>query len=74
MTSQKLTLLQFWLKLLGLDMKFMGKVYPILISTSNVKELHVLEKTEKGVHVGASTTMAELEIFLKDIIKQEQSL
>ena len=56
---------------LGLEMKFMNKLYPVLIATSNIAEVHVLEKTATGMRIGAATTMAELDTFLKDIIVQD---
>ena len=55
----------------GLEMKFMNKVYPVLISASHVPELHILKKTDCGICVGAAITMEELNRYLKDIIKEE---
>ena len=45
----------------------MNKVYPVLIATSHVPELHVLETTGTGVRIGAAATMAEIEDFLLNI-------
>ena len=48
----------------GIEMKFKHRDYPTLISVSNVKELHELKCTEKGIYIGAAVTLSKLDEFL----------
>ena len=40
----------------GIEMKFKGAQYPVLIGATHVPELNELTISEDGVHVGASVS------------------
>ncbi|XP_044734533.1 xanthine dehydrogenase-like [Chrysoperla carnea] len=50
---------------IGIEKKFKNCVYPIVIHTAYIPELTQITLLESGVRVGASTTIQDLENFLK---------
>ncbi|KAH9490790.1 hypothetical protein Btru_047002 [Bulinus truncatus] len=56
---------------LGIDTKFRYIKYPVLISTTNVKELSKVQVTEDGLVVGGATTLSQLAHELSEVIAQE---
>ncbi|XP_066155943.1 xanthine dehydrogenase isoform X1 [Euwallacea fornicatus] len=54
----------------GVETKFKRMVYPIIIQPSIIKELNFLEETSEGIRVGASSTLTDLRLFLKEQIEK----
>ena len=52
----------------GVEVKFKGAFYSVLISSSLVPELNQIELTEGGLLVGASVTLSKLMIKLEEIV------
>lgn len=53
----------------GVEVKFKNCSYPILIYPSRISEMTEINETAKGVRVGASATLQEMENFLRKQIK-----
>ena len=53
----------------GVEMKFKGAFYNVLLSVSHVSELKTIEQKEGGLLVGASVTLSELKCVLSDTMK-----
>lgn len=53
----------------GVEVKFKNFLYPVLIHPTRVPELTDIYSTDKGVRVGASVTLCEMEEFLRQQIK-----
>ena len=53
---------------LALELRQKGTWCPILISVTHIPELQVLELNERGLVVGATVTVAQLEDKLKEIV------
>lgn len=52
----------------GVEVKFKNLHYPVFIHPTRVPELTEINVTEKGVRVGASVTLQEMQEFLKGVI------
>lgn len=52
----------------GVEVKFKNFLYPVLISSSRVTELTEIYEAEKGVYVGASVTLLEMDNYLKNLV------
>ena len=52
-----------------IDRKFKNKNYPILIGISHVQELHIMEKLENGMIIGAGITISKLKEYLELVLK-----
>lgn len=55
---------------LGVEMKFKKLLYPVLVSPALVKEMNFCTITNKGIEIGATTTLADVEKFLKSAISK----
>lgn len=53
----------------GVETKFKNLHYPVLIHPIRIPELTEIQLNEKGVRVGASVTLQELQVYLKQLIK-----
>ncbi|XP_025104164.1 xanthine dehydrogenase/oxidase-like [Pomacea canaliculata] len=53
---------------IGIETRFKKQLYPVLVSTTHVKELNCIEQVDEGIKVGASVTLAALDNALKDAI------
>ncbi|XP_031555377.1 xanthine dehydrogenase/oxidase-like [Actinia tenebrosa] len=51
---------------LGIETKFKNQNYPILIASTHVPELNVVQQTETGVTFGSSVTLTTIEETLND--------
>ncbi|KAL5284170.1 XDH.2 family protein [Megaselia abdita] len=51
---------------IGVEVKFKHMNYPILVNTSQVPELHTIKKSEKGIWIGASVSLDDIENTLKE--------
>lgn len=49
----------------GIEMKFKHLEYPVLTSVAQIRELTSIEKLDRGLKVGSSTSLTELERVLK---------
>ncbi|XP_033106622.1 xanthine dehydrogenase/oxidase-like [Anneissia japonica] len=54
----------------GVEMKFKGMRYPVIISCSQVPELNELHLDDEGVSIGASVTLSRIETFLKQSMEK----
>ena len=54
---------------LGIEMKFKKQSYPVMIQPNQIQELTQLDVTENGLWVGASVTLSQLEVKLKDLLE-----
>ena len=52
----------------GVEVKFKGAFYSVLISPTHVPELNQLELTEDGLIVGAAVTLSKLTTKLKELL------
>ena len=52
----------------GVEVKFKGAFYSVLISPTLVPELNQLELTEDGLIVGAAVTLSKLTTKLKELL------
>lgn len=57
----------------GIEMKIKNMHYPVLISPVLIKEMTNIFVTDKGIHVGASVTLNDLDDFLKTQTKKHPS-
>lgn len=57
---------------LGIEIKLMDLFCPILISTNQIFEMNQIEVIENGIRIGASVTILDLELILKDQINKLQ--
>ncbi|KAI5635559.1 molybdopterin-binding domain of aldehyde dehydrogenase domain-containing protein [Phthorimaea operculella] len=57
----------------GVEIKFKKKAYPVLIYPSLIKEMRQYQVTDKGVVVGAATSLTDLHNFLQKEIKKDTS-
>lgn len=57
-----------WNTFTGIETRFKKQLYPVLVSTTHVKELNCIEQVDEGIKVGASVTLAALDNALKDAI------
>ncbi|XP_073949617.1 xanthine dehydrogenase-like [Choristoneura fumiferana] len=55
---------------LGVEMKFKKLVYPVLVSPTLLKEMNFCAITNKGIEIGASTTLTNIDKFLKSTISK----
>ena len=55
----------------GVEVKFKGMRYPVLIHTSSIDELHQIVVDKDGVHVGGAVPLSTVEETLKHIINLE---
>ncbi|XP_072388344.1 xanthine dehydrogenase-like isoform X1 [Diabrotica undecimpunctata] len=53
----------------GIETKFKQMIYPVIIQPVQIPELRTIEPTLKGVRIGASATLVEIEQYLKNQIK-----
>ncbi|KAG5876925.1 hypothetical protein JTB14_007388 [Gonioctena quinquepunctata] len=53
----------------GIEVKFKQMVYPILIQPVQIPEMTTIEEVEEGVKIGASATLADIELFLGQQMK-----
>ncbi|XP_065173830.1 xanthine dehydrogenase-like [Atheta coriaria] len=53
----------------GVEVKFKGQLYPVLIYPSHVKELSQIEVTTHGISIGAAVTLDKIESTFKTVIK-----
>ena len=49
-------------------MKFKNMHYPVLVAVGHIPELLQVKHTEKGITVGASTTLSDLKAILRRAI------
>eukprot|EP00117_Sycon_ciliatum_P019281 scpid9742/ scgid17530/ Xanthine dehydrogenase/oxidase; Xanthine dehydrogenase; Xanthine oxidase; Xanthine oxidoreductase len=54
---------------IGLEMKFKNHVYPVLISPSEINELHTIQSSETELTVGAAVTLTEFGHAMEELIK-----
>ncbi|KAL5273476.1 XDH family protein [Megaselia abdita] len=54
----------------GIEVKFKDMIYPILVNTSQIPELHAIKKVEDGLWIGASVSLDTIDKFLKDEISK----
>ena len=54
----------------GVETKFKGAFYEVLLSVSHVPELNTIEEKEDGLQVGAAVTLNTLKQKLSDIIER----
>ncbi|XP_055386170.1 xanthine dehydrogenase [Condylostylus longicornis] len=54
----------------GVEVKFKHFLYPVLINVSQIKELNEIKNCDNGVHIGASASLMNVEMFLKNEIKK----
>nr|XP_023012755.1 xanthine dehydrogenase-like [Leptinotarsa decemlineata] len=54
---------------IGVEVKFKQMVYPILIHPVLINELTQIQEVEKGIQIGASATLVEIECFLRKQIE-----
>ena len=52
----------------AIEMKFKNMHYPVIIATTHIQELNVVEKLDYGLRFGASVTLSTLEAALEDVI------
>eukprot|EP01135_Chromosphaera_perkinsii_P009387 Nk52_evm63s1737 gene=Nk52_evmTU63s1737 len=52
----------------GIETKFKGMKYPVLLNGANVDELRIIKEDESGVEVGSSVTLNELENYLHEMV------
>ncbi|CAB0037829.1 unnamed protein product [Trichogramma brassicae] len=58
----------------GVEVKVKHFMYPVLIHSSQIKELSIIEETNDALKIGASVTLREMECALKDqIISKHES-
>ncbi|XP_056637903.1 xanthine dehydrogenase [Diorhabda sublineata] len=55
----------------GVEIKFKQMVYPVIIQPVQIPELVQIQQTSKGVKVGASATLIDTEMFLRQQIKEQ---
>lgn len=55
---------------IGVEVKFKKKIYPILLSPSNIEELNYCRLNKDGIVVGAALTLSELQIFLENHVAE----
>nr|CAH7741382.1 unnamed protein product [Callosobruchus chinensis] len=55
----------------GIEMKFKQMIYPVIIQPITIHEMTRIVKTEKGVDIGASATLIDVEHFLREVIRTE---
>lgn len=54
---------------IGVEVKFKHMVYPVIIQPSAISEMTQISNTNNGVRIGASTTLMDMEEFLKKQIE-----
>ena len=52
----------------AIEMKFKNMHYPVIIATTHIQELNVVEKLDYGLRFGASVTLSTLEATLEDVV------
>ncbi|CAH1102357.1 unnamed protein product [Psylliodes chrysocephalus] len=55
----------------GVETKFKQMIYPVIIQPVQIPELTMIEETTKGVRVGASATLVDIEDYLKKQIRDK---
>eukprot|EP00117_Sycon_ciliatum_P035268 scpid10358/ scgid2472/ Xanthine dehydrogenase/oxidase; Xanthine dehydrogenase; Xanthine oxidase; Xanthine oxidoreductase len=53
----------------GVEVKFRNLVYPVLISPSEINELHTIQSSETELTVGAAVTLTEFGHAMEELIK-----
>uniref|UniRef100_A0A1B0D5Q3 Xanthine dehydrogenase n=1 Tax=Phlebotomus papatasi TaxID=29031 RepID=A0A1B0D5Q3_PHLPP len=53
----------------GVEVKFRNCLFPVLISTAQIPELNEITETTKGVKIGASVSLADMEEKLRRLIE-----
>ncbi len=53
----------------GVETKFKGSRFPVLIAATHVPELNILRETPHGVEVGGAVTLTALGAFLRDLVR-----
>ncbi|CAH0554559.1 unnamed protein product [Brassicogethes aeneus] len=56
---------------IGVEVKFKNCHYPIIIQSSQIQELVSLQETSSGIKIGSSTTLTDIEEYLKGQIKKQ---
>ena len=56
---------------LGIDTKFKGQHYPIMIAVSHVPELQQITQEDDGIRVGAAVTLNALKGALEKVITEQ---
>ena len=56
---------------LGIDTKFKGQHYPIMIAVSHVPELQQITQEDDGIRVGAAVTLDALKGALEKVITEQ---
>ncbi len=54
----------------GVETKFKGMHYPVMIATTHVPELNAIEELESGVLIGASVTLTTIEAFFSRLVAE----
>eukprot|EP01113_Clastostelium_recurvatum_P030146 TRINITY_DN3652_c0_g1_i1.p1 TRINITY_DN3652_c0_g1~~TRINITY_DN3652_c0_g1_i1.p1 ORF type:complete len:1345 (-),score=361.69 TRINITY_DN3652_c0_g1_i1:322-4356(-) len=54
---------------IGIEVKFRGIIYPVLITPTHVPELNKIESTSTGVSIGAAVTLTRLRTFFEEQTK-----
>lgn len=57
--------------MIQIDRKFKDKCYPVLIAVGSIPELNRIEKTERGIIVGACVSVAKLKEYCELCLKME---
>ena len=55
----------------GLEMRLKHQEYPVLIAATHIPELRKVMWGEDGVHLGAATTLTDMEHVLRESVKTE---
>ena len=56
---------------LGIDTKFKGQHYPLMIAVSHVPELQQITQEDDGIRVGATVTLNALRGALEKVITEQ---
>ncbi|RDD44277.1 Xanthine dehydrogenase/oxidase [Trichoplax sp. H2] len=52
----------------GIEMKFKGLHYPVIISPTEIPELNIVKHTEEGIEIGGCITLTKLNEIMNDAI------
>ena len=66
--------LNILLCLIGIEMKFQNRLYPVLIDTTHIPELNEINVTDAGLVIGSSVTVTRMEETLKQLVQQHPGM
>ncbi|CAL1540108.1 unnamed protein product [Lymnaea stagnalis] len=55
---------------IGIDIKLKGKEYPERVSVARTTELMTIAQTDKGIRIGASSTLQEVDALFKEAVAE----